>query len=247
MTKKKKIIFLIIVLLLIFFCCFGFFEYKKNEYDLEKVRTILNEGKKLPDNVKIKMEIFTGENDTYAGSANTYIKDNLVYTHQTSSEGKVADVLFDYNAQSLITIIHYEKIITALYNMTDLEKTEANMINNFDIMVDENKSKFEYLGKEKINKKECIKVSLTHEYLNGTEGNYTSNVEKNYYYINLEDKHIVKVEFWKGANLNELSKLQVETYEYSYNTVTDDDILKFDKTNYPDYEYIENDYRYSDG
>lgn len=243
MSKVKKIIiFLVIILLVLFLILFVFSEYKKNEYTLEDVRTILNEGKELPDNVKIKMEIFTGENDTYAGNANTYIKDNLLYTHQISSDGKVAEVLCDYNALSQITIIHYEKIITALYNMTDLKKTEANMVENFDIMVDENKSKFEYFGKEKINEKECIKVSLTHEYLNGTEGNYTSNVEKNYYYIDLEDKHIVKIEFWKGPNLNELSKLQVYTYEYSCNTVTDDDILKFDKHNYPDYEYVESQY-----
>lgn len=243
MSKVKKIIiFFVIILLVLFLILFGFSEYRKNEYALEDVRNILNEGKELPDNVKIKMEIFTGENDTYAGTANTYIKDNLLYTHQISSDGKAAEVLCDYNALSQITIIHYEKIITALYNMTDLEKTEANMVENFDIMVDENKSKFEYLGKETIDEKECIKVSLTHEYLDGTEGNYTSNVEKNYYYIDLKDKHIVKVEFWKGSTLNELSKIQVHTYEYSCNTVTDDDILKFDKNNYPDYEYVESQY-----
>ena len=59
-----------------------------------------------------------------------------------------------------------------------------------------------------------------------------------YLFIDLENSYIIKYEYYEGSNDKELNKIQTETYSYEFNSVTDDNILKFDINNYPDYQYI---------
>ena len=62
----------------------------------------------------------------------------------------------------------------------------------------------------------------------------SSNDETEYFYINSESGNIEKTEFYKDDAIKSIAK-----YVYSYNTVTDDDILIFDINNYLDYTYNE--------
>lgn len=74
--------------------------------------------------------------------------------------------------------------------------------------------------------KECIKFSLM------DENNIT------YYYIDIQKNCIYRKE--EGTCYNNVFEVLFSTvYTYSESTVTDDDILKFDINNYPDYKITE--------
>ena len=74
--------------------------------------------------------------------------------------------------------------------------------------------------KENVNGKKCIKVS------------FTDDVSKYYFYIDLETNFIVKHEAYHGDSKENLEMTVAGIYEYYPNTVTDEQILKFDKNNY---------------
>lgn len=88
--------------------------------------------------------------------------------------------------------------------------------------------KYSYLGKEKIEEKEYIKFS--------TEDN--NGISKEIYYVDIINKTVSKIEkyvyTWSGLEL-----ASITNYSYSYNTVTDEDVAKFDVSNYQEYEYKE--------
>ena len=87
-------------------------------------------------------------------------------------------------------------------------------------------------GKVKVDGKECIKVSLLNK-------NATDRIEKDYYYINLEDNNVLKDETYIGTDKDNLEKEYESNYTYSFDTVTDEDMLHFDKADFPDYQIFE--------
>ncbi len=65
------------------------------------------------------------------------------------------------------------------------------------------------------------------------------NIQLAYYYIDLENKHIIKEEIFTGSSINNATLKNSVTYKYICNSVEDNDILTFDKNNYQDYTYTE--------
>lgn len=81
------------------------------------------------------------------------------------------------------------------------------------------KDKYKFIGKETIEGKKYIKFSLE------------DSTNKQIYYVDVENKVVSKIEYYGEAEL-----YQTNYYTYSYNTVKDEDIAKFDIKNYEEYE-----------
>ena len=236
MGKKKSIIILIFVIIIIVAIIAGVIIYKNSTYSLEKVKSLLNSGKET-ENMKITEEV-SSENGNYENQTyEQYIKDNYIYSITKNSDSEViGKVLYNKENSELITILDNQKQITVNNNNLDENDKNTKVLKDesFMTLINSNAgADYEYCGKEEINGKECIKVSLLNK-------NVVEKVEKEYYYIDLEDNYIVKNEIYEGTDENNLKKTDEITYTYSYDTVKDEDILKFDRADYPDYEYFDN-------
>lgn len=236
MGKKKSMIILIFVIIIIVAIIAGVIIYKNSTYSLEKVKSLLNSGKET-ENMKITEEV-SSENGNYENQTyEQYIKDNYIYSITKNSDSEViGKVLYNKENSELITILDNQKQITVNNNNLDENDKNTKVLKDesFMTLINSNAgADYEYCGKEEINGKECIKVSLLNK-------NVVEKVEKEYYYIDLEDNHIVKNEIYEGTDENNLKKTDEITYTYSYDTVKDEDILKFDRADYPDYEYFDN-------
>lgn len=236
MGKKKSMIVLIFVIIIIVAIIAGVIIYKNSTYSLEKVKSLLNSGKET-ENMKITEEV-SSENGNYENQTyEQYIKDNYIYSITKNSDSEViGKVLYNKENSELITILDNQKQITVNNNNLDENNKNTKVLKDesFMTLINSNAgADYEYCGKEEINGKECIKVSLLNK-------NVVEKVEKEYYYIDLEDNHIIKNEIYEGTDENNLKKTDEITYTYSYDTVKDEDILKFDRADYPDYEYFDN-------
>ena len=236
MGKKKSMIVLIFVIIIIVAIIAGVIIYKNYTYSLEKVKSLLNSGKET-ENMKITEEV-SSENGNYENQTyEQYIKDNYIYSITKNSDSEViGKVLYNKENSELITILDNQKQITVNNNNLDENNKNTKVLKDesFMTLINSNAgADYEYCGKEEINGKECIKVSLLNK-------NVVEKVEKEYYYIDLEDNHIIKNEIYEGTDENNLKKTDEVTYTYSYDTVKDEDILKFDRADYPDYEYFDN-------
>ena len=236
MGKKKSMIVLIFVIIIIVAIIAVATIYKNSTYSLEKVKSLLNSGKET-ENMKITEEV-SSENGNYENQTyEQYIKDNYIYSITKNSDSEViGKVLYNKENSELITILDNQKQITVNNNNLDENNKNTKVLKDesFMTLINSNAgADYEYCGKEEINGKECIKVSLLNK-------NVVEKVEKEYYYIDLEDNHIIKNEIYEGTDENNLKKTDEITYTYSYDTVKDEDILKFDRADYPDYEYFDN-------
>ncbi|MBO5398495.1 MAG: hypothetical protein J6A36_06195 [Clostridia bacterium] len=225
MKNKKMKQYLSIGIILLIIAIFGLFIYYKSYYSLEKVKEIISQRKELSANVQI-IETYFDENNKQIAYFDNYIKDNMCYIAQYDNNHKYAESLIDVN-NYCISIVHDTKHII---RTTSSEKITALGEEEFFIKVNQN-ANYKYYGREEVNNHDCIKFSLCLQ--------YSDNVELTYYYINLEDNHIIKLENYIGSSINDLSLKNSITYEYIYNSVVDTDILKFDKNNYLDYQYDE--------
>ncbi len=85
--------------------------------------------------------------------------------------------------------------------------------------------KYKYIGKEKVEEKEYIKFSIEND----------GKIAKEIYYVDTQNKIMSKSESyintWSSTELDSIT-----SYTYSYNTVTDEDVTKFDISNYSEYE-----------
>ena len=224
MGKKKSMIVLIFVIIIIVAIIAGVIIYKNSTYSLEKVKSLLNSGKET-ENMKITEEV-SSENGNYENQTyEQYIKDNYIYSITKNSDSEViGKVLYNKENSELITILDNQKQITVNNNNLDENNKNTKVLKDesFMTLINSNAgADYEYCGKEEINGKECIKVSLLNK-------NVVEKVEKEYYYIDLEDNHIIKNEIYEGTDENNLKKTDEITYTYSYDTVKDEDILKFD-------------------
>lgn len=237
MSKLKKYIILSLILLSIIIALGTKYYYKNYMYSLEKVSKMLN-SVEFPSNVCIEHKIYLTDANELITKINRYIKDNKEYIVQEDASlkenriGKIEQI-YDYDNKENIVIYHDEKRISS-YEYEEMIPRIMPLKNNFFLYVQqhgvyEHCGKYEFHGKENVNGKQCIKVSFTDEY------DYEVNV--NFFYIDLETYFIIKYEVYHGASKADLGKTWTETYEYYPNTVTDEQILKFDKNNYPNYEF----------
>lgn len=212
---KKIFIFLLVIFIIIAVI----YTYQQKSYSLEKVIDLVNSNNVLPENIHI--EKITYENEAEIANFNVYVKDNWIYSIQNDNS---AESLTNILTNEEILIIHSDKKIFSHKNDT----VKSSLIP----LINHNKNSiYKFCGREEIDEKDCIKISLTTK--------YEDKIEIEHYYIELENNYIIKHESLEGRNIDEIKNKYTETYTYSFNTVTDDNILEFNKDNYPDYQYSE--------
>ena len=209
---KKKFLIILAILVVVILAIVAI--YLSNKHSLESIKSIIKQDVKNANNVSVKAEFFD-ENNNLNGSMESYKKDNYIYIIQNNSSTEKAENLINTEEKTSIMILENAKAIVK--SSTDNTEITINALDEFNRLVDEN-AKYKYLGKSENN----IKISLS------------KDDETEYFYINSESGNIEKTEFYKDDAIKSIAK-----YVYSYNTVTDDDILTFDINNYPDYTYNE--------
>lgn len=237
MSKLKRYI-IIIGLIIILIILGGMYYYKNYMYSLEKVSSMLN-SVQFPRNIYIEYKSYYTATMETSTIIRQYIKENKEYIVQEDGSqkenglGKIEHI-YDYDNKEDILIMHNEKTVYS-YPIEGLLQRTMPLKMSFFLYVEqhgryEHRGKYEFHRKENVNGKKCIKVSFTDEY-----EDYAS---RHYFYIDLETNFIVKHEAYYGDSKETLEKTHTETYEYSVNTVTEEQFLKFDINNYPDYKFI---------
>lgn len=218
MKKKLFLIFIIIIVFILLILSF-----RNSKPDLA---TILNKTVKIPDNVYIKEEMINNANTTT--TTNTYKKDNIIYQHIENDDSTAnQDILFDFNTYKEIIVDNLSKTIDAFEIADDSYSPLTDIFISFNELSKEELKKYKYEGEETINGNNCVKISLTQNSYNIT-----------YFYIATDTGLLYQKE--EGQYYNDAFALYYKyNYTYSYNTVTDDDILVFNAENYPDYTYLE--------
>lgn len=217
MLKSKKII--IVFILIISIIIVSFIIYSKNIYNLEKVSTMISSSR-LSSNVHIINKVFSGNSNEFLEYSNFYIKDTMIYISQNDSSSKQYETLVDLETLKEINIIHSEQQIIC----SPSENIDVPLKDTFLIFSNKKNLKYKYCGKKNIEGRQCIKVSFIDK-----------NSRENFY-IDLKTNYIIKYEHYEKNNE---SKSYTELYNYDLNSVTNDDILKFDINNYPNYQYSE--------
>ena len=168
------------------------------------------------------------ENNEQQGHIDYYIKNNMAYISQNGKTHKYAETISNGNEYYIIshdtkTIVHTNGTENSNENLLGISEDFSNMLNQNAI--------YKKKEKETIDGIKCIKVSLCQENVN--------KVELRYFYIDLDNKHVVKIEYYDGSSVNNVSLRNSTTYKYEYNSVKDTDIVEFDKSKYEDYTYNE--------
>lgn len=226
----KMLSFVLIVILLIVITNI----LKKEDITINEMLEIINP--QITSNMSLKIV----SNDIDENCLEEYyIKDKLAYENFYINDEKIQEFTFNFETKEQVNIFHYSKEIF-LY---EIEDQNLNIISNkikyyTDLISKSLESSYKYYGKENINNNEIIKFSVDFE-----EGFFLNkeNPIRLYFYINKENKSIEKIEHYNIIdNKEELEG--TDNFIYSYNTVTDEDILKVDINNYSDYEikYDEN-------
>jgi hypothetical protein len=157
-------------------------------------------------------------NDELIGYYDIFTKDHLTYTYQLDiSTNESSEIFENRNENSHITVINPRKRIIAttipIYQSKNsdafIEKANQNDTNP-DLGV------FEYLGIETFNNLNCLKVSLT--------DNYIDYQDVDIYYIDLNTNLIIKNEYYTSKDNDTLVKMHTEVNTFEFNTVTDADV-----------------------
>lgn len=215
MKKKYVLIGLIIVVL----CIILFLYFSNSNSELE---AMLNKKVDLPNNVYIKEEMINNANTTI--TTNTYKKDNFIYQHiENDDSTKNEDIIWNFDNKKEIIIDNLSKTIYAIEISDD-----SSPLENIFISFNEEQDKCNYDRKEKINEKDCIKF-----YLENGDNNRT------YFCVGIDDNYVYQKEegqYYRG----EFTPYYKYNYTYSFDVVTDDDIMKFDVSNYDGYTISSN-------
>lgn len=226
----KKVKFLLILIFVIFAIVLIYF-YSRPKYSFDDIVQMLDKTDEISDNMSIKIETLYVDGRMYTNEI--YAKYNIIYNHQEVIENDeityASDEIWNYLDKSIITILHNNKLI---YNEKIKGNGKSNPLTNeamgFSRDLKSTRKRFyKYYGVTEIEEQEFLKFSTESE--DGTA--------KEYYYICLENENLLKMEtYWNDEHRS------TTTVTYSYDTVTDDDILKFDSNNYPDYQYTNDEY-----
>lgn len=216
MKKSIKIIVLVIIVIAIV-GIISVATYRNSKYSIESIISIIEpEDNKLPDNLYIKAEDYDKDNQLVSISE-TYIKNNVVYIKTEHSES-----IYDIENKKTIDINNELKDIHC--NVLDYDIPYLNSYSFCQsVKTSAKDNKYKYLGTEKIDNREYLKFAI-----------FDKNSE-DYFYIDLDQKKLVKIESF-DENKNKIST-GVITYEEG--VVKDEDILKFDINNYPDYRFTD--------
>ncbi len=218
---KNRIFIILITIIVIAGVIIGISKiYINTKYSADKIAELLGSQNELPTNVYIEENFFNNETEQSYSVTKTYIKDNVVYTHQDTKSQNI-EALYDFNKNELIVIVHDFKSVT-YYTISESDKKHilSNYFNHE--WIKEHKEQYKYLGKEKIDDKIYIKFLITDDDI------------KEIFYIDVENMHISKIESYEKDN-NDYKLESTINFKYLYNVVKDEDILKFDSSSYPDY------------
>lgn len=230
MSKNKILVIILVVLLIITSIILTIYLYPRYKFSYKHVKEMLLNAETNYSNVHNKIEMYDG-NDELIGYYDIFTKDHLTYTYQLDiSTNESSEIFENRNENSHITVINPRKRIIAttipIYQSKNsdafIEKANQNDTNP-DLGV------FEYLGIETFNNLDCLKVSLT--------DNYIDYQDVDIYYIDLNTNLIIKNEYYTSKDNDTLVKMHTEVNTFEFNTVTDADVKQFNLDNYPEYSY----------
>ncbi len=222
-SKKRFVLLIIIIVVFILFLTI----YLKSKYLLTE--TDLN--KMLKENNNIS-NMFTSYKEVKYDNVTTtkiYIYNNLYYavTRDYDSDKIVSEYYYDSKTSKLVTVNHTNNTIIELE-----EIKQQNVINGFlgknDFYALGTSLEYKYLGKEKVNEIECIKVCFLEE-------NY-NKIDNTYFYIDVHNKNIIKMEVYQGNSSSKMEKIHERVYGncvYGENALSD--IPIFDINKYPNF------------
>lgn len=231
MNKTSKIIItiLLIVLIAMSYYCWNLNrgldiymeELNRSNLELQNLKgniaNLFNKPLEIPNNIYVKEEMINKANTTT--TTETYKKDNIIYQHVKNDDiPETQDIIWNYETKKIIEI---ESLFKNIHTSDLLDDTTPLD----DIFISFNLEDYKYLGQENINGKNCYKFSLSRSLNNLT-----------YFYVGTDDNLLYQME--EGQYFEDKFNLYYKhTYSYSFDTVTDEDILKFDENNYPDYTF----------
>ena len=222
--KNKKIMITISVIVVIFLLLLlALMIYLKDQYSLEETIKLLNT-RGEQSNKSIEIEQIS--NDWGKIERDVLQKDNLYHiTVKNETDGNVTEHYYNQETSEMIFVNQSQKIIVKLPN-TIIETDYSGNATFMSMCSDED---YQYMGKEIINEKECIKVSLTE---NRSDGNTES-----FFYIDIENGDVLKIETYERDVNGNTEKKGETLYTYDYDTINKDDKIEFDINNYPNYYY----------
>lgn len=224
---KKKILIILGVLIVICLAIVGVLLYNNNlEYTVEEIKELVKKGSNLPEEIYLKTEYFDNEGNI-VGWVESYQNGKLKHTRQASKDKVVLESYLDEEEKRFVIVFHENKRLDIRENYP-IDEDSYNS-NEFLYSIKRNEQYahlgiYEYLGREKVNGRRCIKVSLTD---NNKEGVTSTN-----YYIDVETGYILKQE-----NIVE-GKVESSIVNIYDLTKVSGKNLKFDKEKYSDYEVI---------
>lgn len=218
---KTSIIILVFIIILV---ALIYFIYEKLDYTLSEVEELLNSPKST-SNMHVVIDGIENNESTYT---EIFMKDNFYYViYKTNKSANISQECY-YNPETLELINVDQEQEGILETPSSSEENLSFLTANEDFINSKNyASEYKFLGREDINGKKCLKIRFL---INDEE------TREDYYYIDLEDNNIIKQEVYtQSYSSSELKKTTELTYTYSYDTLTDNDVKKFDIDDYPDY------------
>lgn len=243
MSKKKFILIVVIdIILVAVIAIFGFRFYETQKYSIENLEEMMSTANIASNNIYFKTDFFyededdiSVENGNFTRYMEVYEKDGKSYTvYSNSKNEKTMESFYNSETQKDIMVNHVEKTVTGITLESEENENKFNYLENtlkFSIEIHklyEHRGNYKYHGKETIDGKKCLKISIT-DY-------YKERIDRTYYYIDLETNFVIKEEYWGGETEKDLAKISLMHHTYKYNEVTDEDILEFNIENYPDYQ-----------
>lgn len=220
MIKNRKKIFLLLIIVIVVFIIF-FAIYFKSKYSLAAINKML----KANNNIS---NMFTSYKEIKYDNISTteiYVYENLHYAVKRDNDNDkiVNEYYYDSETSKLIVVDYTNNTIIELK-----EIKQQNFINGFlgknDFYDLGTSQKYKYLGKEKVNEIECIKVCFSEE------------KDNTYFYIDVNNKNIIKMEIYQKNDSDRMEKIYeriYDTYVYDKNVLSD--IPKFDINKYPNF------------
>ncbi|MBQ7410054.1 MAG: hypothetical protein IJW20_01565 [Clostridia bacterium] len=222
-------VFIIFILVLIFYL------HQYFTYSLDNVSKLLNSSK-LPNEFSIIKNV---QSIDYTEHMEYYRKNDIMYVSQitkphTSGVNKI-DILSIYEDKTETIISNINKTISKFNNSDDFilkPLYKSNFFNSVQMHgSNDNIGIYKYCGKDIINGKRCIKVSMT--------SFYSDYVSVEYYYIDLSNNLIVKYLLYTGTSIDDMQKIKQINIDYNFNSVNDNYLQKFNLDSYTDYTYNE--------
>lgn len=227
--KSFLLVFCIIILIFIYYL------YQYFTYSLDNVSKLLNSSN-LSDEISI---IKSSRSIDYIETVEYYRKNDVTYISQitepyTTGVDKI-DILSIYKDKSEIMISNINKTILKSNNLENFTLNPLYKNNFFNSVQlhgsNENIGNYKYCGKEKINGKSCIKISMT--------SFYNDYVSVEYYYIDLDTNCIIKFLLYNGKELKDIQEVLQVDIVYNYESINEECLQKFNLDNYLDYTYNE--------